>query len=83
MTYQVVWSDRALNQAAGFLEDDPAGLTQLLDAVDLLADEPRPSGSAEYGSPDVRRLHVGRYRILYDIDDTTVTVVVIHAGRLG
>lgn len=83
MTYQVVWSERTLNQAAGFLEDDPGGLTLLLDAVDLLADEPRPDGTAEYGSPDVRRLHVGRYRVLYDIDDSTVTVVVIHAGRLG
>jgi mRNA interferase RelE/StbE len=83
VVYQVVWSERALNQAAGFLADHPDGLAQLLDAVDLLADEPRPVGTAEYGSPDVRRLHVGRYRVLYDIDDTTVTVVVIHAGRLG
>jgi mRNA interferase RelE/StbE len=83
VVYQVVWSERALNQAAGFLADDPDGLAQLLDAVDLLADEPRPVGTAEYGSPDVRRLHVGRYRVLYDIDEMTVTVVVIHAGRLG
>ena len=83
MAYQVVWSERAINQAAGFLEDDPDGLAHLLDVVDLLADEPRPEGTAEYGSPDVRRLHVGRYRVLYDVDDATVTMVVIHAGRLG
>jgi mRNA interferase RelE/StbE len=83
VAYQVEWSERAINQAAGFLDDDPEGLGQLLDAVDLLAEEPRPVGTTEYGSPDVRRLHVGRYRVLYDIDDTTVTVVVIHAGRLG
>jgi len=28
-------------------------------------------------------MQVGRYRVLYDVNDTTVTVVVIHAGRLG
>ena len=83
MTYEVVWSERALDQAAGFLADDPDGLAQLMAAVDLLADEPRPEGTAEYGSPDVRRMHVGRYRVLYDVNDTTVTVVVIHAGRTG
>lgn len=58
-----MWSERALNQAAGSFADDPDGLTRLLDAVDLLANEPRPVGTAEYGSPDVRRLHVGRYRV--------------------
>lgn len=83
MTYEVIWSERALDQAAGFLKDDPAGLEQLLSAVDLLADDPRPTGTTEYGSPDIRRLHVGRYRVLYDISDAEVTLVVIHAGRLG
>ncbi|HET6292903.1 MAG TPA: type II toxin-antitoxin system RelE/ParE family toxin [Kribbella sp.] len=83
MTYEVNWSERALDQAAGFLKDDPSGLEQLFDAVDLLTEDPRPAGTTEYGSPDLRRLHVGRYRVLYDVSDSTVTVVVIHAGRLG
>lgn len=30
MTYEVIWSERALDQAAGFLKEDPAGLEQLL-----------------------------------------------------
>jgi mRNA interferase RelE/StbE len=58
-----------------FLKDDRHGLEQLLAAVDLLAEDPRPSGSAEYGSPDVRRLYVGRYRVLYEVTEATVTVV--------
>jgi mRNA interferase RelE/StbE len=41
------------------------------------------SGTTQYGSPDLRRLHVGRYRVLYDVSDSAVTVVVIHTGRLG
>lgn len=81
MTYEVIWSERALDQAAGFLKDDPEGLDQLFQSVDLLAGDPRPEGTAEYGTPDRRRLRSGRYRVLYDVDDNTVTVVMIHAGR--
>jgi mRNA interferase RelE/StbE len=64
-------------------EAEKIGLEQPLSTVDLLADEPRPAGTTEYGSPDLRRLHVGRYRVLYDVNDAIVTVVVIHAGRIG
>ena len=81
MTYEVTWTERALNQAAGFLAEDPEGLAQLLAAVDLLEDDPRTEGTVQYGSPDVRRMSVGRYRVLYDVNDSTVTIVVIHAGN--
>ncbi|MFF4249032.1 type II toxin-antitoxin system RelE/ParE family toxin [Streptomyces sp. NPDC001822] len=83
MTYTITWDEAAINAAARFLKDDPSGLAQLMDAIDLLANEPRPAGSAEYGSPDLRRVHVGRYRVLYEITDESVTIVVIHVGRLG
>ncbi|MEU5032131.1 type II toxin-antitoxin system RelE family toxin [Streptomyces milbemycinicus] len=29
------------------------------------------------------RMHVGRYRVLYEITETTVIIVVIHIGRIG
>ncbi|MFE4592900.1 type II toxin-antitoxin system RelE family toxin [Streptomyces laurentii] len=83
MTYEIVWDEAAIDAAARFLKDDAAGLRQVMDSVDLLADHPRPEGSAEYGSPDLRRMHVGRYRILYEITDATVTIVVILLGRIG
>ncbi|MEV3947058.1 MULTISPECIES: type II toxin-antitoxin system RelE family toxin [Streptomyces] len=31
----------------------------------------------------MRRVHAGRYRVLYEIKDAEVTVIVIHLGRLG
>ncbi|MGW4028390.1 type II toxin-antitoxin system RelE family toxin [Streptomyces sp. NPDC004838] len=83
MTYTVIWDEAAIDTAALFLKDDPGGLSLLMDAVDLLADQPRPNGSAEYGSADLRRMHVGRYRVLYKITDATVTVVIIRIGRTG
>ncbi|MCF3143762.1 type II toxin-antitoxin system RelE family toxin [Streptomyces platensis] len=83
MTYTIVWDEAAIDAAARFLKDDPEGLRQLMDAVDLLADQPRPEGTAEYGSTELRRMHVGRYRVLYEITEETVTIVVIHVGRTG
>ncbi|MFC7977908.1 type II toxin-antitoxin system RelE/ParE family toxin [Streptomyces cinereoruber] len=83
MTYSIVWDEAAINAAARFLKDDPDGVRQLMDAVDLLADQPRPAGSTPYGSPDLRRMHVGFYRVMYEITEATVTIMVIHVGRLG
>lgn len=54
MTRSIVWSERALNAAAGFLADDSQGLRQLLDAVDHLGEDPQPADSLEYGSPALR-----------------------------
>jgi mRNA interferase RelE/StbE len=51
--------ETAAEAATRFLKDDPEGLRQLMDAVDLLAEDPRPTGTAEYGSSDLRGMHVG------------------------
>ncbi|AWZ07703.1 MULTISPECIES: type II toxin-antitoxin system RelE/ParE family toxin [unclassified Streptomyces] len=83
MTYAITWDEAAIDAAARFLKDDPDGLRQLMDAVDLLADQPRPEGSTPYGSPDLRRIHIGRYRVMYEITEATITIVVIHVGRVG
>jgi mRNA interferase RelE/StbE len=71
---QVIWEAQAIDQAA-----DPDGVREMLDAVARLANEPRPAGSFPYGSPDRRRLRIGRYRVMYDI--TAETVSVWHLGR--
>lgn len=73
VSLRVDYDERAIDRAAAFL-DDPPGIRAVLDAIDGLADDPRPAGSFPYGSPDVRRLRVGRYRILYEITENTVTI---------
>ncbi len=73
MTLRVEYDERAIHQAAGFL-DDPQGIHAVLDAIDQLSSDPHPAGSFPYGSPDLRRLRVGRYRILYEITDDMVAI---------
>jgi mRNA interferase RelE/StbE len=60
--------------------DDPPGIRAVPDAIDRLADDPRLAGSFPYGSPDLRRLRVGRYRILYEITEDTVAIRHIARG---
>jgi mRNA interferase RelE/StbE len=78
VSLRVDYDERAINQAAAFL-DDPHGIHAVLDAIDQLGDNPRPDGSFPYGSPDLRRLRVGRYRILYEI--TADAVAIRHIAR--
>ena len=85
MSPRVDYDERAIDQAAAFL-DDPPGIRAVLDAIDLLVDDPRPAGSFPYGSPDLRRLRVGRYRILHgglqpDLEDVIGPEVPVHDPR--
>lgn len=81
--WTVSWDPPAIAKASRYLEDDPDGLGQAMDEVELLAAEPRPSNFIAYGSDDLRRLHVGRYRALYEINRDDHTVTVFHLGRTG
>jgi mRNA interferase RelE/StbE len=81
LNYTVLWDEPALDVAAKFLAEDPDGLRQVFDATDRLASDPRPPETAEYGSRNLRHMRVGRYRVIYEITDSTVTVMVLHLGR--
>lgn len=81
MKYEIVFEPHDLDSAARFLKEDPNGLALVLDTIDKLADDPRPAASTPYGTPDIRRLRVGDYRVLYVIDDEVIHIVVTHLGR--
>ncbi|MFD9572692.1 type II toxin-antitoxin system RelE/ParE family toxin [Streptomyces sp. NPDC059982] len=80
MSYEVIWEPEALAQAEKFAKDDPDGVRQVFNAVDHLSDVPRPEGA--FGAADVLRIHVGAYRVMYEVSDQQVRISVIHLGRL-
>jgi mRNA interferase RelE/StbE len=82
VSYQIYWEIHAIDLAAGFLSDDPDGVAALWDYVSQLANEPRPPESFAYGSPDIRRLRAGRYRVFYKIDDDSRVIQIDHVGRV-
>ncbi|MBW8805638.1 MAG: plasmid stabilization protein [Catenulispora sp. 13_1_20CM_3_70_7] len=82
MSWSITWEPHAVAAASRFLNDDPEGLKQVLAATDYLLSDPRPDGSTPYGSSDVRRIRIGWYRVVYEIDDTAATIHIIHFGRV-
>ena len=69
---------------------DKPRLLRVKQAIDSLADNPRPEGRkiksmrpplAIYSLIATHRLRVGEYRILYDIDDTAKRVVLLAVRR--
>jgi mRNA interferase RelE/StbE len=80
VTYRIIWEPNATNAAVRFLKDDPVGLAAVYEAVDALAETPRPTNSTAYG-PGIRRLRVRDYRVLYVIDDDVIHILVTHLGR--
>ncbi len=83
MSYSVTWSEQSISFGSRFLADDPEGLAQVLDATDLLADNPHPAGAFPYGSDDLLRIRVGSYRVLYEIDPVAQTITILHMGRVA
>lgn len=60
---------------------DSGMLARIGEAVAGLADNPRPFGSLKMSGCDLYRIRVGNYRIVYEIHDRTVTVIVVEIGH--
>jgi len=56
-------------------------LKKIIKRIDGLAENPRPQGCEKLTGQDRYRLRQGRYRIIYSIQDNTLTVFVVKAGH--
>jgi mRNA interferase RelE/StbE len=55
---------------------------RLRPVVDILAQEPRPPGAEKLsGTVNTYRVRVGEYRILYDIRDEDLVLIVVGIGH--
>jgi mRNA interferase RelE/StbE len=68
------------NAASQFRKLTKVVQRQLAPHIDALAETPRPPGVKKL-SDDTYRIRVGEYRILYDITDQTLTVLVLTVGH--
>jgi mRNA interferase RelE/StbE len=59
----------------------PTHAARILAAITLLADDPRPPGAIQLKGDSAWRIRVGDYRIIYDIDDGRLTVLVLALGH--
>ena len=59
----------------------PEARTRVAAAIQLLADEPRPPAAKKLTGRPEWRVRTGDYRVLYRIEDSVLTVVIVHAGH--
>lgn len=79
MTYSVVVAPAARRQLRKL---DPVARRRIQAAIDLLAEEPRPSAAKRLVDFSGEwRVRVGDYRIVYDIHDAELVVLVLSAGH--
>ena len=55
---------------------------RLLDAIEALADDPRPPGCIQLkGGDGELRIRVGDHRIIYDVQDDALVILVLRVGH--
>lgn len=79
MTYRVQVAPAAVRQLRKL---DGSALRRVQAAIELLAEEPRPSGAKKLvGGDGEWRVRTGDYRIVYDINDGVLLVLVVAVGH--
>lgn len=56
-------------------------LLKILEKIESLSNDPHPTGSIKLSNQDKYRVRVGNYRILYRVEDNTLTVFVVKIGH--
>lgn len=79
MSYAVTIRKQALKELGQLPKTD---CVKVVAAIDLLADDPRPSGCKKLRGRegDMWRIRVGDYRILYTIEDRAE---IVEVGKIG
>ena len=78
MTYAIEILRVAQKQLAKI---DRARQQQIIDAIRLLADNPRPAGCKKLTGRTAWRIRIGTYRVIYEIHDDRLLVLVVTIGN--
>lgn len=79
MTYRVTLAPSAARELRKF---DPQARRRIQAAIELLATEPRPPAATRLvGGAGEWRVRTGDYRIVYEINDDELVVLVLRVGH--
>jgi len=81
VSYAIEWKPSARKEIRKL---DPTVRRRVIEAVTALSAEPRPPGSVTLtGSPGWRRIRIGGYRVIYDVRDDALVVLILRVGSRG
>ncbi len=79
MSYHIVVAPTVVRELRKL---DPPARRRIQAAIELLADQPRPPAATQLvGGSGEWRVRTGDYRIIYEIDDGELRVLVLRAGH--
>jgi mRNA interferase RelE/StbE len=78
MSYRVEVSRRAAKTVTSL--EKPLR-RRVLAAIDALASDPRPPGCKKVSGQDAWRIRVGDYRVVYEVHDGVLLVLVVDVGH--
>lgn len=79
MTYRVEFAPHAARQVRKL---DPRARRRVQAVIELLADQPRPPGATMLtGAHGLWRVRTGDYRVIYEINDGVLVVLVVAVGH--
>jgi mRNA interferase RelE/StbE len=77
--YTIEFKRTAMKELASL---DPLAQRRIKEKIDTLAENPRPQGTIKLkGHSSAWRLRVGDYRIVYEIHDNILVVVVLRTAK--
>ncbi len=78
-SYVVQYDPKALKELAKL---DKSAARRIVRAVDMLKADPRPAGARSLvGYPDLWRIRVGDYRVIYTIRDAELLVLTLRVAH--
>jgi mRNA interferase RelE/StbE len=77
-SYEIVFRKSVAKDLRGFPKQD---VKRILERIQSLADDPRPAGCERLSGLDRYRLRQGSYRIVYEIADARLIVLIVKVGH--
>lgn len=79
MLYEIEFAPRAIKDLSSIPRKDQL---RIHDKIDALAAAPRPSGVKKlHGEYNLYRIRVGNWRIIYQIEDKKVLILILKIGH--
>ena len=78
MKYELQITPRAAKELSKLHKTD---VEKVRTAIAALADEPRPAGCKKLRGVEAWRIRIGDYRVIYEIHDDKLLVIVFRAGH--
>jgi mRNA interferase RelE/StbE len=78
--YTIIWESSARETLKRLRQRDGDAVRPLVQAINNLAANPEPPESSKLGGTNNRRLRIGEYRAMYEIDGGRVAVKVLTVG---